>query len=188
MKIKKFDNIWIMGLILCGAILVFLYMLKIFFPSFVVETAQSEKICKIGNYIDTHKWAWYLANSVLSFIVMSLLCCSACRKKTLNWKEILIIVADIAFMYIIKAFLPKYYTAFNYISMILLPCIMGARLIPTTITFVSLMLVQTFTLEIRNIGLMITDCNFATLLILVIDVYLFQILLYLAMNYKREEK
>lgn len=127
MKIKKFDNIWIMGLILCGAILVFLYMLKIFFPSFVVETAQSEKICKIGNYIDTHKWAWYLASSVLSFIVMSLLCCSACRKKTLNWKEILIIVADIAFMYIIKAFLPKYYTAFNYISMILLPCIMGRK-------------------------------------------------------------
>ena len=42
MKIKKFDNIWIMGLILCGAILVFLYMLKIFFPSFVVETAQSD--------------------------------------------------------------------------------------------------------------------------------------------------
>lgn len=72
--------------------------------------------------------------------------------------------------------------------MILLPCIMGAKLIPTTITFVSLILVQTFTLEIRNIGVMITDYNFATLLILVIDVYMFQILLYLAMNYKREEK
>lgn len=118
---------------------------------------------------------------------MSLLCCCACRKKTLNWKELVIIAADIAFMYIVKAFLPKYYTAFNYISMILLPCIMRAKLLPTTITFVSLILVQTFTLEVRNIGLMITDCNFATLLILVIDVYMFQILLYLAMNYKREE-
>lgn len=188
MKIKKFDNIWIMGLILCGAILVFLYVLKIFFPSFVVETAQSEKICKIGNYIDTHQWAWYLASFVLSFIVMSLLCCSACRKKSLNWKELLIICADIVIMYLIKAFAAKYYTALNYVSMILLPCIMGATLIPTTITFVSLILVQTFTLEIRNIGVMITDYNFATLLILVIDVYMFQILLYLAMNYKWEEK
>lgn len=177
-----------MGLILCGAILVFLYVLKIFFPSFVVETAQSEKICKIGNYIDTHQWAWYLASFVLSFIVMSLLCCSACRKKSLNWKELLIICADIVIMYLIKAFAAKYYTALNYVSMILLPCIMGATLIPTTITFVSLILVQTFTLEIRNIGVMITDYNFATLLILVIDVYMFQILLYLAMNYKREEK
>lgn len=188
MKIKKFGNIWIMGLILCGAILVFLYVLKIFFPSFVVETAQSEKICKIGNYIDTHQWAWYLASFVLSFIVMSLLCCSACRKKSLNWKELLIICADIVIMYLIKAFAAKYYTALNYVSMILLPCIMGATLIPTTITFVSLILVQTFTLEIRNIGVMITDYNFATLLILVIDVYMFQILLYLAMNYKWEEK
>lgn len=188
MKIKKFDNIWIMGLILCGAILVFLYVLKIFFPSFVVETAQSEKICKIGNYIDTHQWAWYLASFVLYFIVMSLLCCSACRKKSLNWKELLIICADIVIMYLIKAFAAKYYTALNYVSMILLPCIMGATLMPTTITFVSLILVQTFTLEIRNIGVMITDYNFATLLILVIDVYMFQILLYLAMNYKWEEK
>ena len=177
-----------MGLILCGAILVFLHVLKIFFPSFVVETAQSEKICKIGNYIDTHRWAWYLASFVLSFIVMSLLCCSACRKKSLNWKELLIICADIVIMYLIKAFAAKYYTALNYVSMILLPCIMGATLMPTTITFVSLILVQTFTLEIRNIGVMITDYNFATLLILVIDVYMFQILLYLAMNYKREEK
>lgn len=187
LKIKKFDNIWVMGLILCGVILISLYVLKIFFPSFVVETAQNDKICKIGKYIDTHKWAWYIASSILSFIVMSLLCCCACRKKTLNWKELVIIAADIAFMYIVKAFLPKYYTAFNYISMILLPCIMRAKLLPTTITFVSLILVQTFTLEVRNIGLMITDCNFATLLILVIDVYMFQILLYLAMNCKREE-
>lgn len=187
LKIKKFDNIWVMGLILCGVILISLYVLKIFFPSFVVETAQSEKICEIGKYIDTHKWAWYTASSILSFIVMSLLCCCACRKKTLNWKELVIIAADITFMYIVKAFLPKYYTAFNYISMILLPCIMQAKLLPTTITFVSLILVQTFTLEVRNIGLMITDCNFATSLILVIDVYMFQILLYLAMNYKREE-
>ena len=79
LKIKKFDNIWIMVLILCGVILISLYVLKILFPSFVVETAQNDKICKIGKYIDTHKWAWYTASSILSFIVMSLLLKDGCK-------------------------------------------------------------------------------------------------------------
>lgn len=41
MKIKRFENVWIMGLILSGAILLFLYILKLIFPSFVIETAQN---------------------------------------------------------------------------------------------------------------------------------------------------
>lgn len=76
MKIKRFENVWIMGLILSGAILLFLYILKLIFPSFVIETAQNEQICKIGRYIDTHKWAWYLASSILSFTLYYLSCCS----------------------------------------------------------------------------------------------------------------
>ena len=55
---KRFNNKWIMGLILCGAILIVLYIAKLIFPSFVVETAQNERICNIGRYIDTHKVVW----------------------------------------------------------------------------------------------------------------------------------
>lgn len=43
MKIKRFDNIWIMGLILSGTILVVLYIVKLLFPSFIIETAQKRK-------------------------------------------------------------------------------------------------------------------------------------------------
>ena len=60
MKIKRFDNIWIMGLILSGTILVMLYVVKLLFPSFIIETAQNEKICLIGNYIDRNA-----ANNIL---------------------------------------------------------------------------------------------------------------------------
>lgn len=87
MKIKRFENVWIMGLILSGAILIFLYILKLIFPSFVIETAQNEQICKIGRYIDTHKWAWYLASSILSFTLYYLSCCACCRKKRLSTKR-----------------------------------------------------------------------------------------------------
>lgn len=44
MRVKRFNNKWIMGLILCGAILIVLYIAKLIFPSFVVETAQNERI------------------------------------------------------------------------------------------------------------------------------------------------
>lgn len=53
MKIKRFDNIWIMGLILSGTILVVLYVVKLLSPSFIIETAQNEKICLIGNSLIT---------------------------------------------------------------------------------------------------------------------------------------
>lgn len=43
MKIKRFDNIWIMGLILSGTILVVLYVVKLLFPSFIIETAQTKR-------------------------------------------------------------------------------------------------------------------------------------------------
>ena len=69
MKIKRFDNLWLMGLILCAVILVAVYVLKIFFPHFVIEVAQIESVTVVGHYIDTHKWAWYLASFVLSFFV-----------------------------------------------------------------------------------------------------------------------
>lgn len=89
MKIKRFENVWIMGLILSGAILLFLYIIKLIFPSFVIETAQNEQICKIGRYIDTHKWAWYLASSILSFTLYYLSCCACCRKKRLSTRKML---------------------------------------------------------------------------------------------------
>lgn len=73
MKIKRFDNIWIMGLILSGTILVVLYIVKLLFPSFIIETAQNEKICLIGNYIDTHEWAWFLSSTVLKEAVRIML-------------------------------------------------------------------------------------------------------------------
>ena len=56
----------------------------------------------------------------------------------------------------------------------------------TTIVFVSTNFLQTITGEIRNIKAMITDFNFATSLILTIDLYILLSLLYCYFNYKKE--
>lgn len=187
MKIKRFNNLWIMGLILCAVILVIIYVAKIFFPNFVIEVAQSETICKIGHYIDSHKWAWYLTNALLGFLTYFLLICTVCRKKLLNLKEIAIIITAIIILEVIKIYLPKYYTAVNYSFLILIPFLAKGDFKATTIWFVSNLALQAITLEIRNIVTMISDINSATALILTIDVYILQVLLCFAFNYKKGE-
>lgn len=188
MKIKRFDNLWLMGLILCAVILVAVYVLKIFFPHFVIEVAQVESVTVVGHYIDTHKWAWYLSSFVLSFFVYYLHCGACCGKTKLTLKECLIIVGAILVGYAIKDYLPAQYTAINFITLVLLPFLMNGSFKNTVICFSTVMLLQTITLEIRGLSIMISDYNYATLLILMIDIYIFQVLLYFLFNYKKGEQ
>lgn len=186
MKIKRFKNLWLMGLILSAIILGAIYILKIFMPQFVIEIAQIDSIVRIGHYIDTHKWAWYLASFVLSFVSCYLTCCASCKKKRLNTKENIILVATIIILYAVKDFLPAQYNVLNMSSMIFLPLLFKGDFKATTVVFVFTNLLQSFTLEIRNISSMIIDFNYATLIILTIDFYILSFLLYFYFNFKEE--
>lgn len=176
-----------MGLIMSGVILGAIYLLKIFMPQFVINVAHIDSIVNIGHYIDTHKWAWYLATTIISFASYYLICCACCKKKSLSVKEMIYIVVTILALFIIKEFLPAQYTSINIISMILLPFLMKADFNATVVVFVSTTILQSFTVEIRNIVGMVSDYNFATLTILMIDYYILETLLYFMFNYKRKE-
>lgn len=187
MKIKKFNNLWTMGIILMGAMLLFVFALKFICPELVIEIAHIESIVKIGRYIDTHKWAWYIASGLLSFISYYLICCASCENKKLNAKENIILIVFIIIIYLVKEYLPKYYTTLNYISLIFLPFLFKGKFMNTVVVFSLTNILQAVTLEIRNISLMIIDFNYATLTILLIDVYILEVLLYFAFNYKKGE-
>jgi hypothetical protein len=184
MKVRRFNNLWTMGLILCAVILVVIYVGKIFFPTLVIEIAQSETICKIGHYIDTHKWAWYITNALLGFATLYLLVCATCRKKVIDIKDLSVIITAIIVLELVKIYLPKQYTALNLSFLLVIPCILKGDLRIAILWFVSTSLVQTFTLEIRNLVFMISDINTATALILTIDVYIVELLICFASNYK----
>lgn len=187
MKIKRFNNLWTMGLVLSASILGLVYLLKIFCPEFVIQVAHTESIVTIGRYIDTHKWAWYLVSIILSFAVLYLHCCACCKKKKLSYNELLIIAIALTIMFISKEFLPNQYTIINLSSNIVLPYLMKADFKATTVCFVAINLLQTLTLEIRDLSAMIIDFNFATFLILMIDIYIVQVLLYFLFNYEKEK-
>ena len=176
-----------MGLILSAVILGVIYILKIFSPNFVIEVAEIDSIIRIGHYIDTHKWAWYLASGIVGFANYYFICCASCKKKTLNKNELLTIIITILVLFVIKEFIPMQYMSANISTMILLPYIMKADFKATTIVFVSTNFLQTITGEIRNIMAMVTDFNFATSLILTIDLYFLLTLLYCYFNYKKEK-
>ena len=176
-----------MGLILSAVILGAIYLLKIFLPQFVIEVAHIDSIVQIGHYIDTHKWAWYLATSIFSFVNYYLICCACCKKKSLDLKEIIIIIATILMLFVVKEFLPNQYTSLNISSMVLLPMLMNGDFKATTFIFVSTNFLQTITLEIRGLSLMITDYNYGTMMILTIDFYIISVLWYFYYNFKKGE-
>ena len=186
MKIKRFKNLWFMGLIMSAVILGAIYLLKIFMPQFVINVAHIDSIVNIGHYIDTHKWAWYLASTILSTITYYFYCGACCEKKKFNYLDWIYILASILIGYIVKEFLPIYYTALNYVCLIVVPFLMKGKFLNTTISFSTVLLLQALTMQIRNIGTMIIDINFATMLILMVDVYIYQVLLYLFFNYRKE--
>lgn len=188
MKIKRFNNLWFMGLLLSAVILGAIYLLKIFMPQFVIEVAHIESIVRIGHYIDTHKWAWYLATFVFSCFSSYFYCAACCSRKTFKTKELMVIVAIVLCLFAVKEFFPIQYTNANVCSMIILPCILKGNFKNTAITFSVINTLQIMTLEIRNIGLLISDYNFATLMILMIDYYILIVLMYFYFNYKKGDK
>ena len=98
----------------------------------------------------------------------------------------LYVLITIMALFVIREFLPNQYTSANISSMILLPFIMKGNFKATTAVFVSTNFVQTMTLEIRNISLMVSDFNFATLTILMIDYYILEVLFYFLFNHNKE--
>lgn len=195
MKIKKFKNLWTMGLIIFGAILTAFYLAKLIFPEFVVELAQIESVVKFGEYVDTHKWAYYLFTFLTSLFMYYFYCCACCRKKKLSIVQIILISITMILLFVVEKYLPAYYFGLNMITMIILPtiickmdkCLEIKQLYSTATCFSIYYLAQMVSLEIRNISLLISYPNSATYTILLIDAYIWAVLLYNYFNFKENK-
>ena len=119
MKIKRFKNLWAMGLLLFGALLIAFYLLKIFFPKFIVGVAEIPSIVTFGNYVDSHWWAIALFNGITSFISLYLYGCACCRIEKANFIENVSILILIIFSQIITKYLPSQAFMFNNILYLL---------------------------------------------------------------------
>lgn len=194
MKIKKFNNLWSMGLIIFIGILLTIYLVKIINPAFIVGVAETESVVKFGQYIDTHKWAYYLATSIMTFIVGYIYCCACCKKKFLNIKDVIVVICSMIVSLVCQIFIPQYFSVIDMCLMIAMPMIINAldrntyasKFYSFGITFIIHNLAQIISLQIRDIVLMVAQYNYATLIILMIDVYIWLFILYFYFNFKKE--
>lgn len=195
MKVKKFDNMWTMGLILCGAILVILYLAKLIFPEWVIGVAQYEPIVEFGNYVDSHWWSYYLFYTATSYLIGYFYLCACCRTKYLSKIDNIVLIAEIVLYYIIEKFLPNFAFSANILLMLIMPCVCIfikkydniKYLYSTIIVFVVHSIAQILSLSIRDIQSMINTSNGATFTVLLIDVNIWLILLYNYYNYNENE-
>jgi hypothetical protein len=196
MKIKRFNNLWTMGLIILIGILVAIYCVKIINPAFIVGVAETESIVKIGTYIDTHKWAYYLANIIISFVVEYFYCCACCRKIKLKLRDLVVVIISIVISLLAQTFIPQFFSVIDICLLVAMPMIINAmdknydasKLYSFGITFIVHNLSQIISLQIRDVALMISQHNFATYIVLLIDAYIWLFVMYNLFNFKKEQK
>ena len=197
MRVKKFDNLWTMGLIIFAVLLCAFYIAKVISPDFVVGVAQTSSVVKFGEFVDTHVWAYYLFYFPISFISSYILICASCRTRTLHRKMAFLIALFLALSYYIEAYISEFSLVYN-LCFPLFFCLIYTffqkdygrnLLVSTCVTFITNSFAQVLTLEIRDISTMVQYPNTATFTVLIIDGYIWQFLLYFFFNSnsKKEE-
>lgn len=161
-----------------------MYVLKIFFPAEFVLSIENDVIVKIGTYIYTHTWSYYVFGIITSFITYWLYCCAVCRRWYLKWYEALIVLAVIGINIGLTLFDMNIYSAFSVITFVLLPCIFKSELRNVTICFSVHALSQVLTLSIRNLPMYMAHMNSLTLHIVGMESFLWLLLFYFVFNYK----
>lgn len=167
--------------------LVALYVLKIFFPEQFVMVIENERLVVIGNYIDSHTWAYYTFGVCSSFITYWLYCSAVCQRWYLKWWEVLVVLATIGASILLNHYDINLYTALSYLSFVFLPCIFGSDLKRVTICYSVHLVSQMLTLSIRNIPMYMTHVNTLMIHMVGLESFLWLVLFYVLYNYKNKE-
>lgn len=184
----KNKRIYIAMLILSVSFLIGMYILKIFFPQEFVMAIQNERIIRIGDFIDNHKWLYYICCSITSFITYWLYLCAVTHKLYLNLFECLYVVIFIIVARVCNFFDTNLATHISISSFIILPAITKADMFSTSIVYFVHGLSQILSLSIRNLPIYLTNINYLTTLIMTCEMYLWLILFYIIYNFKGENK
>lgn len=195
MKIKRFENLWTMGLIIFGVLLVAFYLAKIIFPSLVVGVAQTPTIVEIGKIIDSNLALSVSFNLITSLVSLFLIVCASCQVRTISKKLLYFAFLSILLSHFIQLYDSEISFVYNLCLPLFFVLIHTLRannydktlVVSTCATFIINCFAQVVTLEIRGISTLIEYPNTATYSILIIDGYIWQILLYLFFNTKKRK-
>ena len=161
------------------------YVLKIFFPEQFVMTITNEHIVAFGEFVDEHLWLHIILGTITSFITYWLYTCACCCKSRLGWKNCLIILSVCVAVQIIYYFVDNsVFTPLSTATMLLIPAFIGAKAKCIAVVFSIHGMSQWLSTRIRNLPFMLTNVNYATILLLGLECYFWLLLCYLHNNYK----
>ena len=180
-------KVFISMLVLTISFLVGLYVAKIFFPQEFVMIVENENIVRIGNYIDTHDWLYYIITAITSFLTYYLYCCACSHRLRLKWWECLIIIFTNIVVRVVSMYDVNVSTAISITSFLWLPAIMQGNLKTSAIVYSIHTINQSLSLTIRNVGLYLQHMNTVVLFIMLIDMYFWLLLFYIIFNYKENK-
>lgn len=173
---------------LCVIFLVFLYVVKIFFPKEFVMVIDNERLVMIGNFIDNNIVLSYICTLITSFITYWLFMCACKRSLYLSWKEVAIILIFIVFIRVISIFDNNVATHISISSFFVIPLICKFDLKIATITYSIHGLSQVLSLSIRNLPLYFTNINSLIAICATLECYLWLGLMYIIFNYKTRKE
>lgn len=181
-------RVFVSMVVLVVAFLFGMYILKFFFPEQFLFAVENDTIIEIGNYIDSHEWAYYIVGIATSFLTYWLYVCAVCAKKALSIKETLCVFATIGISIGLSFVDEEAIAICSYISLVALPVLFGCRNIKAlAIVFSVHILAQYLSLQIRGLPLYVQYVNSLSFILLTLEMYLWLVLFYIIFNYKKSE-
>lgn len=180
-------KIFVTMLILSICLLVGMYVAKIFFPQEFVFVIENEYIVAVGEYIDSHAWAYYLLGICTSFLTYWLYLCAVCKKRYLDLKECALVLVTIGISIGASFIGTNFSTYMSIYPMIVLPFVMKARLQEVAIVYPIHGLAQILSLEIRQLPMYVQYSNILSATLLTFEMYFWLLLFYIIFNYKKSE-
>lgn len=182
-------------LVLTIALLVFMYIVKIWFPEQFVMAIENKQIVKIGEYIDSNKWLYCVVYLVLGIISDYLYFGAICKTPRLKWQLITtMLIYNISFSCVYSFVDIATIDNFSYliiglssIYMLLVPIFFTKELFPVSITYCTNAVSQLLSLSIRNMPLLLITNNILTTTLMSLECYFWLLLCFIIFNIKEKE-
>lgn len=175
-------------LVVIICMLAFEYILKFFVPQEFVLVVSNPNLIKAGNFINNNFVLNFIVSNIMSIATYYLFTCAVSRKKHINLKLTIIIIAISVFGNILPFINYNFTTPFYVCSMIALGYITNSEMKTFSIVFIVHTIAQVLSLEIRNLSTYMVSYDILTCFCLGFDAYLWLILLYVLNCFNIKEK
>lgn len=174
--------------------LVICYAIKMFGGNFFQYVATNKNLIAISNYIDSNLWANFIGYGILNIILVYFATFAVCERFTSKWWVDVIICVFAFVISILRYYFNNLSFLFDFLQYIICPCIVGIFVFKKNAlvtVFDSIRLyfiiigILYLTVLLNDMFIEVATYGFLLDVLSMIEMYIFVILFYLEINYRR---